>query len=440
MIDEISRRVARLSLDGLSQAARERLTLCLFADLAVGIAGTRYCVLPEPPEGNRVHGLLSGKRAGDARAAAFWNAAAMHARTQDDFHPVGNLHIGTVVIPALMAVADETDLGGRAFLEALAAGYMVATGLSRSASPRTTPRGARSTGLYSPFGATAAVARARGLDQERMASALAITTVFAGGTTQAWIDGSDEWQLHPAHAAESGLRACELAARGVRGGAHALDGKAGFFSALLGDPITFDMIEADFDPSAALEESVVKRFPVSGICQSVVLASERAAERIPDPAAIRSVLVEMNSFEINYPGTLNRGPHFRAFGDRLMSATFCAAAVLARRSLVFDDFQGAADPRRETLVTVTDVRKDDALDLLSSRVTVRLANGEEVVELVRNSRQEMRIDWNTVTPWAVELFAEAGKGAAQCEATVAAIRDLAAAPRVDFRSLAALAG
>ena len=435
MIEEISQRVADLSLDRLSEAARERLTLCLLANLAVGIAGARYCVVPEPAAGAGTYSLLSGGRARDARAAAFWNAAAMHARTQDDFHPVGNLHIGTVVIPALMAVANEVELSGRAFLEALAAGYMVATGLSRSASPRTTPRGVRSTGLYAPFGATAAVARARGLDPCTTASALALTTVFAGGTTQAWLDGSDEWQLHPAHAAESGLRACELAALGVRGGAHALDGRAGFFNALHGEPVLFDTIEADFDPSAALEESVIKRYPVSGICQSVVLAAERAAGRLPESPEIRSVLVEMNSFEITYPGTLNRGPDFRAFGDRLMSATFCAAAVLARRGLVFDDFQGAADPLRDRIIARTEVRKDDGLPLLSSRVTVTVGNGEKVVELVRDSRAEVRIDWETVTPWTVDLFADADKNRNECEAAIAAIRGLAGSPRVDFSFL-----
>ncbi len=440
MIAEIVERVAGLRHEALSEAARERLTLCLFANLAVGIAGTRYCVLPEPVADGGRYALLSGRHAQDHRAAAFWNAAAMHARTQDDFHPVGNLHIGTVVIPALMAVADERQLSGRDFLEALAAGYMVATGISRGASPRTTPRGLRSTGLYAPFGATAAVARARRLDAGEASSALAMTTVFAGGTTQAWLDGSDEWQLHPAHAAETGLRACDLAAQGVRGGAHALDGKAGFFNALLGEAPSFEMIAGDFDPSAALEESVIKRYPVSGICQSVVLGSERAAARVPDAGRIRSILVEMNSFEIGYPGTMNRGPVFRAFGDRLMSATFCAAAVLARGGLRFDDFQGAQDPLRDRLVAATTVRKDDALPLLSSRVTVTLDDGGEIVERVANSREEVRIDWDTVAPWAADIFEQAGKDRHACEGTMAAVRDLAAAPHVDTRLLAAFSG
>lgn len=440
MISDIAERVCGLSLEGLSEAARERLALCLLANLAVGIAGARYCVLPEPSAGTGAFALLSGRRAGDARAAAFWNAAAMHARTQDDFHPVGNLHIGTVVIPALLAVADETALSGRTFLEALAAGYMVATGLSRAASPRTTPRGVRSTGHYAPFGAAAAVARARGLDRDLTGSALALATVFASGTTQAWLDGSDEWQLHPAHASETGLRACELASQGVRGGAHALDGKAGFFNALHGEPVTFDEIRDDFEPSAALVESVIKRYPVSGICQSVVLASERAAQRIPDPSAIRSVVIEMNSFEITYPGTLNRGPLFRAFGDRLMSATFCAAAVLARRGLVFDDFHGAADPLRDQIVAVTDVREDGALPLLSSRVTVSLADGNQIVELVRNSRDEVRIDWESVGPWVQGLFEDAGRNRDAADAMISAVRGLAEAPRIDCSRLLGCAG
>ncbi len=430
MNEEIAQRVASLTYEGLSEPARERLLLCLLANLSVGVAGVRYCVLPEPAMAGGRFMLLSGRAAANAHAAAFWNAAVMHARTQDDFHPVGNLHIGTVVIPALLATVDDAQISGRRFLDALAAGYMVATGMSRSASPKTTPRGVRSTGYYSPFGAAAAVARARGLDAGHIANALALTTVFAAGTTQAWIDGSDEWQLHPAHAAETGLRVVELDSQGIRGGAHALDGKAGFYHALLNEDVSFDAIRGDFEPSAAIEESAIKRYPVSGICQSVVLAAERAAARIGDAGTIKSVLVEMNPFEITYPGTLNRGPEFRSFGDRLMSATFCAAAVLSRGTLQFEDFHGARSGLRDRVVGATEVRKDDGLGLLSSRVTVELADGEKVVEKVENSREEVRIDWELVRDWGADLWQEAGRERSAFDTCLDAVRGLSKAREV----------
>ncbi len=138
----------------------QRLQLILLANLSVAVAGVPYCVFEEPPRGGPYR-LVSGATTGSARGAAFWNAAVMHARTQDDFHPVGNNHIGTVVIPALLAVADEIPVTGHQFLSALAVGYMVAVGMSRRFSPLTSPRGLRSTSLYCPFGATAAVGRLR---------------------------------------------------------------------------------------------------------------------------------------------------------------------------------------------------------------------------------------------------------------------------------------
>lgn len=432
MIREIARLVTGLSIHDLTPMARERLELCLLANLSVGVAGVPYCRLPVPTAPGGHYPLLSGGGASDPRAAAFYNAAVMHARTQDDFDPVGNLHAGTVIIPALMAVAEDTALSGKQFLEAIAAGYMVAIGISRFLSPQTTPRGIRSTGYYAPFGATAAVAKARGLDATLTGHALALTTVFAGGTTQAWLDGSDEWQLHVANAAESGIKAVDLALAGVLGGEHALDGRAGFHASLLNERVSFDMIATDFDPSRALEESVIKRYPVSGICQSVVLAAERAREQIVDPAAIARIKVEMNAFEMGYPGTLNKGPAFRAFGERLMSAPFCAAAVIARGRLHFPDFHGATDPVRDRLLPVVDVVADKTRPMLSAKIIVTTQDGRIVEGETRDSRAEVRLDWLTVADWGKALWQEGGRDDGAFEKCAEAIRALHASSRVEL--------
>ena len=68
--------------------------------------------------------------------------------------------------PALLAQA-ESGITGARFLDSMLAGYAVAAGLSRRFSSVTTPRGLRPSWLYAPFGATAAVARARGLEPDR---------------------------------------------------------------------------------------------------------------------------------------------------------------------------------------------------------------------------------------------------------------------------------
>jgi len=422
MMDKLGERVSAFSFDDLSEPARERLLLCLLANISVAVAGVKYCVLPEPAAGSAIR-LFSGRKTASARDAAFWNAGVMHARTQDDFHPVGNLHIGTIILPALLAVADEKPMSGKEFLSALGAGYMIGVGLSRSFSPITTPRGLRSTCIYGPFGAAATVARARRLDASCTASALAMATAYAGGTTQAWLDGSDEWQLHPAAGAEAGIKVCGLAQAGVKGGNHALDGVSGFYNAYTGQRPKLEDLLKDSDPSAAIVENVIKRYPVSGICQAVVLASEQAASNLPANADIRGILVEMNSFEMRYPGTLNRGP-FKSFGDKLMSAAFCSASVIARRGFSFEDFHRKPDNDLVALIEKVKVVDDPGLPLLSARVSIEFADGRKLVEEVKNSRDEVAIDWASIDPWAASLWEEGGRSAKDYGACRDAVRAL----------------
>ena len=433
MIHEIAQRILQLDFNDLSELARERAGLCLLANIAVAVAGVRYCRLPPPDVPGGRYPVFSGTAAADPRTAAFYNAAVMHARTQDDFDPVGNLHAGTVIVPALLALSEDVQLSGKRFMEAIAVGYMVAAGISRFLSPQTTPRGIRSTGYYAPFGATAAVSKALGLNLEETANALALTTVFTGGTTQAWIDGSDEWQLHAANAAEAGLKATALAQAGLHGGTHALDGIAGFYAALTGAPTPFDRVADDFDASRAIEESVIKRFPVSGICQSVVLASLRVREQLATTEQIKQIRIEMNAFERSYPGTLNSGPGLDTFGKRLMSAPFCACAVLSSGELSLADFQSGTDRERDRLMASTDVIAGPDRNLLSARVSVKLNDGSVLSGETLNSRDEIQLDWDSIRDWGAALWVEAGRKAEGFDSCLATVKALPDVSRVRFR-------
>jgi 2-methylcitrate dehydratase PrpD len=430
MVRDIAELVAAFDLASLSAQASRRLNLTLLANLSVGVAGVPYCVFEQPAK-TGPYRLMSGGTVATASDAAFWNAAAMHARTQDDFHPVGNIHIGTIVIPALLAIADEIAVSGREFLSALAVGYMVAVGFSRKLSPHTSPRGLRSTSLYGPFGVTAAVGKLRGASVEEIASALALTTAFASGTTQTWIDGSDEWQLHAALAAEAGLRAVDLAMSGVVGGSQALGGPAGFFNAFAGQRLAFQDIAPDFEPSAAISECVIKRYPVSGICQSVILAAERLAARLPTAAHIRHVRLAMNQFELNYPGTSGQGP-FHSFSSKLMSATFCCASVLGSRGFNFDDFQGSPGTQVTQLLDRVSVAADSKIPLLSSALEVELSDGTLLSEAVTNSREEVNIEWASVDAWAAALWTGARRSREEYEACREFVEHLAQATEVRF--------
>lgn len=139
--------------------------------------------------------------------------------------------------------------------------------------------------------------------------------------------------------------------------------------------------------------------------------------------------VEMNAFEITYPGTLNRGP-FRSFSDRLMSAAFCSSSVVAHGGFHFQDFHTGPHAARDKLVERTEVVSDAKLPLLSSRIVARAADGSSITAVVENSRDEVAIDWSSIDPWAIALWDEAGKSRADYEACRDAVRNLPSARRV----------
>ncbi|MGD9762818.1 MAG: MmgE/PrpD family protein [Candidatus Binatia bacterium] len=409
MIQPIGETLANVSWAALDGAAREKLKCCVLANFSVAVAGVPYVRLPEPVPSSSGHFLFNGRRTAAARDAAFYNAAAMHARTQDDFDPIGKLHSATVVMPAALAAAERVDASGEALLDAFAVGYAACTGMSRAFSPRTNPKGLRATGLYTPFGAAAAVGRMAGLDARGLANAIAIAASLTGGLTQCWVDGSDEWQLHAAAAASNGLLAVDLTRHGVRGAAHALDGQAGFYRALADCTPRFEDVAADFDADRAILETVIKRYPVSGICQPIVQLSERLASKAAaDPARIERVTIAMNPAEMRYPGTLNKGP-FRSFSDVLMSAAFCCASVLVNRGFAFGDLFDLGRADRNRLIAATDVRDDAALPPLSCRIELQLAGGAMLSDTLLDGGAELASDWASLDAWAAALWREAGR-------------------------------
>ncbi|MBO9355985.1 hypothetical protein GG851_18505 [Bordetella petrii] len=430
MIGALSTQLHAIGWRGLGASAREKLLLCLLANLSVAVAGRPALRLPRPAAG-RGHLLLDGGETAGAREAAFHNAALMHARTQDDFHPIGNLHISTVVLPALLAEAERCAPSGQVFLDALAVGYATTVGLSRRYSPITTPRGLRSTCLYAGMGAAAAVARLRGQDPAALGNTLALASQSGFGTTQCWRDGSDEYQLHVANAASQALLCAELTEGGVVGGAHALDGPSGFYPALVGRTPTHAEIAPDFDPDAAIVETVLKRYPVSGICQPLVRLAERMAPQLQGRRA-QSVRVRMNPFEMNYPGTLNAGPAFRAFSDKLMSARYCVSSVLMHGRFSFSAFLDQENTALSALIAATDVVPDDELGVLSCRIAVQLEGGVRLDGELIDGGRELAMDGASIERWGEDLWLEAGRSPADFARCAAAVSAL---PQTDFSRL-----
>jgi hypothetical protein len=114
---------------------------------------------------------------------------------------------------------------------------------------------------------------------------------------------------------------------------------------------------------------------------------------------------------MNYPGTLNAGPTFRSFSDKLMSARFCVASVLETGSFDLQAFLRPVSAEASRLVALANVLPCEDIGTLGCRLTLRLEDGREVRGELRDVARELAIDWESIDDWSEALWTEAGRDA-----------------------------
>lgn len=152
-----------------------------------------------------------------APMAALVNGTHAHAWELDDFGGCG--HTGSVVVPAVLAVAEVEKSSSRDVLAAVVAGYEVAARITEVAGgyDAINDRGWHSTGICGSFAAAAGAASVMGLDACHTTAALGIAGSFTGGIWSFIHDGAMTKRLHPGKASENGVVAAYLARSGFTG-------------------------------------------------------------------------------------------------------------------------------------------------------------------------------------------------------------------------------
>ncbi|MBV9815737.1 MAG: MmgE/PrpD family protein, partial [Alphaproteobacteria bacterium] len=175
-----------------------------------------------------------------ALSAALVNGAASHALDYDDVNMAMPGHPSVAILPALLALAELKRSSGREVITAFIAGYETACRIGAALQPGHYNLGFHSTGTVGTFGAAAACARLLGLDGEATAVALGIAGTQAAGLKSQF--GTMCKPVHAGKAAQNGLLAARLAARGFSSRADIIECVQGF--ALTHGP--------NFSPEAAL--------------------------------------------------------------------------------------------------------------------------------------------------------------------------------------------
>lgn len=229
-----------------SQTAIQRASNTVIDTLAVSIAGTTETPVTISLElatrwSSGDCQLIGQSQQLSAPLAAMVNGTAAHALDFDDNFDPAKAHASAVLIPALLAIADEQNLNTAQLLDAYIVGLQIMGKVGQAVNPYHRSRGWHATATLGALGAAAGCARLLKLDPQQSAHALSLSTSFAGGMMSQF--GTMTKPLHAGLAASGGVQAASFAAMGLTAGDETLHGTKGLRTLMVG-PDVEDLADA----------------------------------------------------------------------------------------------------------------------------------------------------------------------------------------------------
>jgi 2-methylcitrate dehydratase PrpD len=227
----LAERVSAMRLSDMPPAAPTVAKQCLLDWIGVALAGRGEPLVrilidelapADDPAGVSILGHGRRARLDDA---VLINGAMGHALDFDDvIMPMG--HPTVPVAPVVFALAQQRGASGAAALAAFIAGVETECRIARLLGPSHYAKGWHTTATTGTFGAAAAAAHLLGVEGEALAHAFGLAGTQAAGLKSCF--GTMSKPLHPGKAAQNGLLAARLAARGFTSDTDILASAQGF--------------------------------------------------------------------------------------------------------------------------------------------------------------------------------------------------------------------
>jgi 2-methylcitrate dehydratase PrpD len=223
----LAARAAATTFEDLSEDAVTLGRQCLMDWFAVTIAGASepaVQILRDDMLGEGAHAVASLLAAGcktSAMNAALINGTASHALDFDDVNLAILGHPSVALLPGLLALGEERGESEQDVLTAFIAGYDAVCRTGALMSPGHYDHGFHCTATVGTVGSAVACARLMNLDAETTAVAIGIASTMASGLKSMF--GTMCKPLHAGMAAQRGLQAARLAARGFSSRPDALE-------------------------------------------------------------------------------------------------------------------------------------------------------------------------------------------------------------------------
>ncbi len=320
-----------------------------------------------------------------APAAALCNGTAIHGFELDDLLPAAIIHPGAVIIPAVLAAAENTAISGEQLLRAIVIGYEVTARISLAMGAQASQHGFHKTSVVGPVASAIATGCVLNLSAAQIICAAGIAASMASGIKSYVASGGGGMvkRLHAGWAASSGVRAALLARDGFTGPGGAVDGRYGLLEVFGGSAADPAPLTAGLGESWAINAVWFKVYPLCGWIQGVVqlLGAMRRELHGSAPVPtdhIKKIVIGTSAFAVNG----NSNPKPADTMDAQYSMPYCAALALTRDPGDPRAFEPAGynDPALLALAARVETRVDAECDAVypqrfGSRVQLHLTDG-----------------------------------------------------------------
>src|SRR5262245_2179000 len=386
---KIAEFVSTLTYEQIPAHVRERIKLLILDSLGCAIYGAdlEWCRILqrslEAVDATRTTSVWGTSLRLSAPHAALANGTQVQGFELDDVHRQGVLHVGAVVLPALVAVSEIKRMSGSEFLASAVAGYEIGPRVGLCMGQEHIGQGWHSGATLGVFSAAAGAARGLRLDADRTVHALGIAGTQASGLMAAQY-GAMVKRMHAGRASQSGLYGALLARDGFTGIPDVLESEYGGFCTTFSrsqDRFRLEELTAGLGDTWQTMGVALKFYSCDGSNHTALDAlRELQAERPFGPKDVKKIVVHCSQVTLDHAGWKYRPAGIAA---AQMNLSFCVATLLLEGDCFVDQFddKAAADRRRIALAEKVEVRADPGITARGSkfrhavRVEVELADG-----------------------------------------------------------------
>lgn len=362
--------------------------------------------------------------------AALANGTAAHAIELDDTHNAGSIHLGVVMFPVALALAETLpNVTAEKFLTAVVAGYETAARIAIAVQPKEHYLlGFHPTATCGVFGAAVTASKLLGLGAEQMLSAVGIAGSMAAGSLEFLAQGAWTKRLHPGLAARNGMEAAMLAAEGFHGPSTILEGRDGFLNSHSRKPLA-EFLTLDLGQSFEIMRTSVKPHACCRYMQGPIDAVlDLVRKHDIQPAQVHRI--EVAVLEAGWQLVVEpRGQkyHPQSIVDAQFSMPFGAAVAVLYRAAGLDQFSDANLHSKSVhgmmgkIVMIRDDRIERNFpEEWPARATIELGGGRRYEKVLAHPKGDPQnpLSWG-------ELIAKfkALAGPVDCDQILALIRD-----------------